>query len=53
MLTESTSTVSTAPECKHDTGWIHYVKFWIFEKKFIACEECGRLVPLSKWGLGV
>ena len=44
-----TVTSTNFPECKHANGWYHTVWFWIFECRFFACNDCGKLVKLSKW----
>lgn len=46
----STATSSTYAECKH-AGWYHWVDFWIFTRKFLACDRCGNLIPLTGWQL--
>ena len=44
-----TVTHTNFPECKHANGWYHTVEFWIFQRRFFACNDCGKLVELSKW----
>ena len=46
----TTITTTTTLPCKH-SGWYHYVRFWIFKRKFLACEKCGKLIPQTKWHL--
>ena len=40
---------TTYVPCKHDTGFYYYVTFLCYKRKFIACELCHQLVPLTKW----
>jgi hypothetical protein len=43
-------TLSSNP-CKHKTGWFHTVYFWIFKRRFLACDDCHELIPQGKWTL--
>ena len=48
--TTDTLTSSIHEDCKH-TGWYHWVDFWIFTRRFLACDKCGMLIPITKWQL--
>jgi len=50
-ITISGITFTTTNEyfCKHRTGWYVYPKFWIFKREYLACEDCGKLIPQSRW----
>ena len=48
---ETTGTFTNEP-CKH-IGYYHTVEFLCFKRKFLACENCGKLIPQTKWRLSV
>ena len=48
----TTEVTSTFKPCAH-TGYYHTVEFLCFKRKFLACENCGKLIPQTKWRLSV
>jgi hypothetical protein len=38
--------------CTH-TGYYHIVTFLCFKRKFLACENCGKLIPQTKWEISI
>ena len=36
-------------KCHHHKGYYHTVTFWIFKRRFLACELCGELIPQGRW----
>jgi len=48
----TTTAVAEAVLCEH-TGYYHTVTFLCFKKRFLACENCGKLIPQTKWRLSI
>jgi hypothetical protein len=44
----TTPATTEAILCNH-TGYYHIVTFLCFKRKFLACENCGKLIPQTKW----
>jgi hypothetical protein len=44
------TTTNTYIPCE-EQGFYHYVHFWIFSRRFIACELCGRKHRDTGWRL--
>jgi hypothetical protein len=48
----TTHTATEAVLCNH-TGYYHTVTFLCFKRKFLACENCGKLIPQTNWRFSV
>jgi hypothetical protein len=47
---ETTTTCSSVP-CEHSNGFYTTIYFWIFKRRFFACEDCWTMIPKTKWTL--
>jgi len=48
----TTEVTSTVKPCAH-TGYYHTVTFLCFKRKFLACENCGTLIPQGGWRFNI
>lgn len=42
-------TLGDHKKCPHENGWFVWPRFWIFKRKYLACSDCGELIPKGRW----
>lgn len=47
QLQHTCCTATNFPQCEHKNGWYMTATFWIFEKRYFVCSDCGKSIQVK------